>query len=53
MNSEDRNILKNQLDKIYKLMDQVDRARVKGSTEYRIMYELEQINMKLDIPFSD
>ncbi len=53
MNSEDRNILKNQLDEIYKLMDQVDNARVKGSIEYKIMYELEQINMRLDIPFND
>ena len=53
MNNNEKNILEQQLNKIYKLMDQVDKSKVRGTTEYRVVYELEQINMGLDIPFND
>ena len=53
MNAEDKVILEDQLNAIYKLMNQVDRAKVRGTAEYKVMYELEQINMRLDIPFND
>lgn len=53
MNDHDKKYLENQLSKIYSLINSLEGARQKGSTEYKILYELENINMKLDIPFQD
>ena len=53
MTSKEKIILQQQLNTIYKLMKDVSRSKVKGTTEYSVIYELEQINMKLDIPFND
>lgn len=53
MNNKEREYLKNQLDTVYKLLNKLENSKIKGTTEYNITYELENINIKLDIPFTE
>ncbi len=46
-------ILKDSLNKAYKLLKEFDDHKKQGSTAYQIIYELENINIFLDIPFRD
>lgn len=53
MNDHNKAYLERQLNKIYLLMNGLSEVKTKGTLEYEIMYELENINTKLDIPFKD
>ena len=53
MTNREKQILKEQLDEIYHLFKQVENSTVQDTTEFRIMFELEEINRKLNIPFND
>ena len=53
MDIKEREYLKNQLDTVYKLLNKLENSKIKGTTEYNIVFELENINIKLDIPFTE
>jgi len=49
----EKKILESQLNKIYELLKKVPQSQIKGTPEFQIVYELETINMKLNISFND
>lgn len=53
MTTNEKEILSSQLTKIYELMKQLPNSKVEGTTEYKVIFELENINMKFNIPFND
>lgn len=53
MYKSNKEILNKQLDKVYDLINKLDIPKQKGTTLYNVIYELEQINIMLDIPFRD
>jgi len=53
MNNKEKEYLASQLDTIYNLLKQLEGTREKGTITHNLMYELENINMNLDIPFLD
>ena len=53
MDIKEKEYLKNQLDSVYQLLNKLENSKIKGTTEYNITYELENINIKLDIPFTE
>ena len=53
MDIKEREYLKNQLDTVYQLLNKLENSKIKGTTEYDVIFELENINIKLDIPFTD
>ena len=53
MDIKEREYLKNQLDTVYQLLNKLENSKIKGTTEYDVIFELENINIKLDIPFTE
>lgn len=53
MDIKEKEYLKSQLDSVYQLLNKLENSKVKGTTEYNIVFELENINIKLDIPFTE
>jgi hypothetical protein len=53
MTKQEKQILKTHLDEVYKLLNTLSNAQKQGTTEYKIVYELEYINMALKIKFPD
>ena len=53
MDIKEKEYLKSQLDSVYQLLNKLENSKTKGTTEYNIVFELENINIKLDIPFAE
>jgi hypothetical protein len=53
MTDPEKQILKSHLDAAYDLLKQLSNSKIKGTTEYKAIFELENINIKLDLPFND
>ena len=53
MTSEEKQIIKQHLDRAYELLSKLEGSKTRGSIEYKTIFELENINIKLNIPFKD
>ena len=53
MKKQEKRIIKENLDEVYKLLKNFPDHKTKGSNAYQITFLLENINMKLEIPFED
>ena len=53
MTSKEKSIIENSLNVAYGIIKKLPNSKIKGTPEYELLFNLENINLNLDIPFQD